>query len=150
MRRIVTATATTITVLVLLFSYHTSTNSGGLAASSAIGSAPAGGTATSDTTTTGDTTTSGSTTFAGVTAPTRWGAVQVEITVAEGRITGSRTLVVPSGNQRDVEINDVAVPILNGEVVDAQSADIDTVSGATVTSDGYVESLQSAIDRAGL
>ena len=59
-------------------------------------------------------------------------------------------LQVPSGNHRDQEINSYAVPVLNREVTDAQSADIDMVSGATVTSEGYIQSLQSAIDRAGL
>ncbi len=56
----------------------------------------------------------------------------------------------PSGNFRDQEINSYAVPILNQEVVQAQSAQIDAVSGATVTSDGYIQSLQSAIDQAHL
>ena len=49
-----------------------------------------------------------------------------------------------------MEINDYALPILIQETLDAQSADIDMVSGATVTSDGYLQSLQSALDQAGL
>jgi uncharacterized protein with FMN-binding domain len=56
----------------------------------------------------------------------------------------------PNGNGRDQEINAYAVPQLNAEVVKAQSASIDAVSGATVTSDGYIQSLQSAIDQAHL
>ena len=56
----------------------------------------------------------------------------------------------PSGNGRDLEINDRALPVLVQETLDAQSADIDMVSGATVTSDGYVTSLQSALDQAGI
>jgi uncharacterized protein with FMN-binding domain len=58
--------------------------------------------------------------------------------------------VYPSGNGRDQEINSVALPILGQEVVQKQSASIDMVSGATVTSDGYLSSLQSAIDQAHL
>jgi uncharacterized protein with FMN-binding domain len=56
----------------------------------------------------------------------------------------------PSGNPKDTEINDQALPILTQETTAAQSAHIDMVSGATVTSTGYLESLQSALDKAGL
>jgi uncharacterized protein with FMN-binding domain len=76
--------------------------------------------------------------------------VQVRITVANGRITAADVLQVPMANHHDQQINSYAVPILNSEVVDAQGADIDMVSGATDTSEGYLTSLQSAIDRAGL
>lgn len=81
---------------------------------------------------------------------TRWGLVQVQITVADGKITKSEVLQVPWDNHEDQQINSYAVPILNDEAVAAQSADIDMVSGATVTSNGYVQSLQSAIDQANL
>jgi uncharacterized protein with FMN-binding domain len=81
---------------------------------------------------------------------TRWGVVQVQISVAGGTVTSANVLQVPSDNPRDQEINSYAVPILNQEVVSAQSANIDMVSGATVTSDGYLQSLQSAFDKAGL
>ena len=74
--------------------------------------------------------------------------VQVEITVENGRITESTVLQVPWSNGKDQEINSHAVPILNSETVDAQSASIDMVSGATYTSQGYIGSLQSAIDQA--
>ena len=59
-------------------------------------------------------------------------------------------LQYPSGNPKDAEINDYALPILTQETTSSQSASIDMVSGATVTSTGYIESLQSAIDQAGL
>ena len=59
-------------------------------------------------------------------------------------------VVYPDGNARDAQINAYALPVLAQEVVAAQSAQIDHVSGATVTSDGYVASLQSAIDQANL
>ncbi len=89
-------------------------------------------------------------TYAGDTAQTQWGPVQVQITVKNGKITASDVLQVPSGNPRDDEINSYAVPVLNSEVVATQNANIDMVSGATVTSDGYIQSLQSALDQAGL
>ncbi|MFC7484856.1 FMN-binding protein [Luedemannella flava] len=49
---------------------------------------------------------------------------------------------------RDAEINRYALPILHDKVIEAQSADVDTVSGATVTSEGYLRSLQAALDKA--
>ena len=83
-------------------------------------------------------------------ADTQWGPVQVRLTVTGGTISKVTVLQYPSGNGKDQEINDYALPILTQETVDAQSAQIDMVSGATVTSDGYLESLQSALDQAGL
>jgi uncharacterized protein with FMN-binding domain len=74
----------------------------------------------------------------------------VQITVAAGKITNVTVLQQPSGNPKDTEINAYALPILIKDTVSAQSAKIDMVSGATVTSDGYVQSLQSALDQAGM
>ncbi len=54
----------------------------------------------------------------------------------------------PNDNFRDQEINSYAIPILNQEAVQAQSGQIDAISGATVTSGGYIQSLQSAVDKA--
>ena len=89
-------------------------------------------------------------TVTGDAASTKYGPVQVEITVADGTITDVTVVDYPSGNGKDQQINARALPVLVRETLDAQSADIDMVSGATVTSDGYVESLQSALDQAGL
>jgi major membrane immunogen (membrane-anchored lipoprotein) len=58
-------------------------------------------------------------------------------------------LATPSGNSKDAQIDNDALPILINETVTAQSATIDMVSGATVTSAGYVQSLQAALDQAG-
>lgn len=93
---------------------------------------------------------SASGTFTGDSVDTRWGPVQVQITVSSGKITAVQAVVYPTDNPRDVEINNQALPILADEAVKAQSSQIDTVSGATVTSDGYISSLQSAIDKANL
>jgi uncharacterized protein with FMN-binding domain len=81
---------------------------------------------------------------------TRWGPVQVRVTVAGGRITDVTAVTYPQDNPRDQQINSSALPELRSEALRAQGADIDTVSGATYTSDGYRESLQSALDAAGL
>ena len=89
-------------------------------------------------------------TYDGNAVSTRFGNVQVQITVAGGKITAAQVLQVPWNDHRDQEINSYAVPVLNSEVVQAQSATIDMVSGATYTSDGYIQSLQSAIDQAHL
>lgn len=88
--------------------------------------------------------------FTGGSVQTRWGPVQVQVTVTAGTITDVQAIVYPDGNGRDQEINAYALPVLRDEVLSAQGTQIDTVSGATVTSDGYISSLQSALDAAHL
>jgi uncharacterized protein with FMN-binding domain len=63
-------------------------------------------------------------------------------------ITKVTVLQQPSGNPRDTEINATALPVLIQETKQAGTAQIDMVSGATVTSTGYIQSLQSALDQA--
>ncbi len=109
-----------------------------------------GTTAQGGTTTQGGTAAGASSTVAGSSVSTRYGPVQVQISVASGKISAVSVLQVPNQNGRDQQINSRAVPILNREAVAAQSAKIDTVSGATYTSGGYIQSLQSAIDKAHL
>ncbi|WP_329221891.1 FMN-binding protein [Streptomyces sp. NBC_01485] len=87
---------------------------------------------------------SGSTTFAGTTVTTEKGDVQVQVTFEGGKITAVAMLKQPNHPQTTA-----AVPKLIAETLTAQSAKIDTVSGATITSDGYRESLQAAIDAKG-
>ncbi|MFJ4620207.1 FMN-binding protein, partial [Streptomyces sp. NPDC088812] len=77
----------------------------------------------------------------GTTVATEKGDVQVEVTFDGDTISAVRMLKQPDHPQTAA-----AVPTLIEETLQAQSADIDTVSGATVTSDGYRESLQAAID----
>lgn len=89
-------------------------------------------------------------TVTGRVAETRWGPVQVQLLVRSGSISRVSVLRYPAGNPRDDEINAYALPILTQETIQAQSARIDMVSGATVTSDGYLQSLQSALDSANL
>jgi uncharacterized protein with FMN-binding domain len=89
-------------------------------------------------------------TVTGAVAQTVWGPVQVQIKVAAGTITGVRILQYPSGNAQDVAIAQYALPVLMRETTRAQSAQIDMVSGATYTSQGYLQSLQSALDQANL
>ena len=141
MRRITLWLLSTVTAVVLLFSYRTSTMGAGTPSTTAAGPG---------TTTNGGASQSGGTTYQGSVASTRWGDVQVTITVADRRITAVDVPVYPDANGRDRQINARALPILTQETLAAQSADIDTVSGATVTSEGYKESLQAALDAAHL
>ena len=146
MRRISLWFLSTVAVVTLLFGYHTSTSGPAAAGDQAVvAPAPAAG---------GSTTTAplaaGSSTVTGEVAQTRWGPVQVRLTLAAGKIAAVDVLQYPDGNNRDREINDEALPVLVQETISAQNAGIDMVSGATVTSNGYVQSLQSARDQAGV
>ena len=87
-------------------------------------------------------------TYTGSSVNTRFGPVQVQIVVSGGVITSADAIDYPTSNPRDRQINQTAVPILVSETLAAQSTRIDMVSGATYTSDGYIRSLQSAIDEA--
>jgi uncharacterized protein with FMN-binding domain len=165
-RRLTLWIVSTVAALVLLFSYHTSTEGFGSRQAAALAPANPGSASTStapptpgsssssnDSSSNGSgssTSTSTSGTFTGSTVDTRWGPVQVQVTVAGGKITDVQATVYPQDNPRDQEINAYALPVLHDEAISAQSAQIDAVSGATVTSDGYIESLQAAIDAANL
>jgi uncharacterized protein with FMN-binding domain len=169
MRRIVLWFASTVSVLVLLFGYHTSTsgpsnaatetaivsvrgagNAGGSASSSAPspGRSRAGGSAGSQPGS--NDTTPARRTVTGAVAATQWGPVQVQLTVSGDTITRVAVVQYPNGNPQDYAINSQALPILIHETTTSQSANIDMVSGATITSTGYLQSLQSALDQAGL
>ncbi|MFE3634577.1 FMN-binding protein [Streptomyces sp. NPDC059168] len=89
-------------------------------------------------------------TVTGATASTKYGPVQVRITLSGSTITGARAVQYPDEMARSQDISSTAVPKLNQETLAAQSANIDTVSGASYTSAGYRQSLQSALDRAGI
>lgn len=89
-------------------------------------------------------------TFDGTTAETQYGPVQVEIVVSAGTITDVKALQLTDQGGRSVEISNYAAPILRTEALSAQSANIQSVSGATYTSQGYITSLQAALDKSGL
>jgi uncharacterized protein with FMN-binding domain len=158
-KRIVLWFMSTLTVVTLLFGYSTSTSGPGTATSvlaqpstdtgtaSGAGSGTASGTDGTD----GSSGSAASpSTVTGTAAGTRWGPVQVRLTVDGDTITDVTVVEYPTGNGKDRQINARAIPVLVRETLDAQSADIDMVSGATVTSEGYLESLQAALDEAGL
>jgi len=158
MRRVILAIVSTAAGLVLLLTFKThstsavstppaaisSPNQSASApavtpsASSSPSTAPSGGTATSARTVTG------------AAADTMYGPVQVQVTVKNGKITAAQAVEYPENDPRDQQINSYAIPALNQETVAAGSAKIDMISGATYTSQGYITSLQSALDQAGL
>ncbi|MFB7286115.1 FMN-binding protein [Actinacidiphila glaucinigra] len=88
-------------------------------------------------------------TVTGDAAQTSYGPVQVKITVEGGRIVSAAAVQAPAGTPTSDRLTATAVPELNQAAVTAQSAQIDTVSGASFTSEGYRKSLQSALDKAG-
>lgn len=157
MKRIAYAVLGTLAGLVLLFSYRTSlqvvpptaadgTTSGTTTGTSNGSAGTSGGSSGSS----GNSSSSGlkDGTYTGQSTDTRWGPVQVRITVSGGRITAAEAVDYPMNNGRDQQINRYAIPQLQNETLQAQSAQIDMVSGATYTSEGYTTSLQSAIDQA--
>jgi uncharacterized protein with FMN-binding domain len=89
-------------------------------------------------------------TFPGAVVQTRFGAVQVQITVQSGKITDVTALQLTDAERKSIQISNRAAPLLRTEVLAAQSADVQTISGATITSDAYLSSLQAALDAANL
>ena len=164
-KRAVGALLSTALGLVLLLSFKTPETA--VVASSngsdqAVVGQPAGGTsqtggtgsgsaAASAQTATGAQTTSGYAdgTVAGQVVSTRYGDVQVQVTISGGAITDITALELPSGDGHSSRISEAVGPMLRSEALQAQSATIDLVSGATYTSTAYRESLQSALDAAG-
>ena len=89
-------------------------------------------------------------TFSGIAAPTAYGPVQVQITISNGKITGATALTYPQNSGRDRQINSQAIPLLIQETLQAQSANIQGVGGASYTSQGWYDSLVSALKKAGM
>ena len=171
-KRIVLWVLSTLSTVVVLFGYHTSTsstlatNSTGTTFSGSLqGQSTSGGSATTSGTG-GGTTSSGSappndssgssgsdsssTSVTGQTAHTQWGPVQVQLDVSGSTITNVTILQYPNGNGTDIQIANYALPQLIQDTLDSQGHNVSMVSGATYTSQGYLQSLQSALDQAGL
>ncbi|POX49024.1 FMN-binding protein [Streptomyces sp. Ru72] len=163
LRRMVLAGAATVSGMVLLLSMkpHSSpgiaaaapapSSSAGVSAGSggstgSSGSSSSSGSSGSSGSSSGGSATTGTRTVTGDSVETRYGPVQVRITVTNGKLTDVTAVAYPQDSPRDQEINSYAVPQLNREALAAQSANIDVVSGATYTSQGYQQSLQSALD----
>ncbi|HWB65748.1 MAG TPA: FMN-binding protein [Mycobacteriales bacterium] len=163
MRRVILAIVSTAAALVLLLSFKSHSPAGVASPAAAVSSTGTStsnsssgsdaGTGSSPTTTakrTAKTHVSATKTVTGDAADTQYGPVQVQITVKDGKVTTAKATEYPAQDPRDAQINYYAIPVLNQEAAQAGSASIDMVSGATYTSEGYIQSLQSALDKAGL
>jgi uncharacterized protein with FMN-binding domain len=170
LRRVILAICATAVGLVLLLSFKTHTQSGvagaspaaalgspapgndadGSSASTSPSAPPSASPAASGSAKSGTAGSAAAQTVTGAAWPTIYGPVQVKITVADGKITAVTAVEYPLDTPRDQQINSYAIPQLNAEALAAGSARIDSVSGATYTSQGYVGSLQSALDKAGI
>ncbi|HEV2639134.1 MAG TPA: FMN-binding protein [Actinocrinis sp.] len=176
MRRVILALLATTVGLVLLLSYKAHTQSPvvsalsapdpgpsattdptsgaangailGPAASPTAASTPTSGSGSGTNTSTNTSAKSG--TFVGAPVSSQFSTIQVEVVLADGRISDIKLLEDTDDEQRSAMIDGYATPILRSEALSAQSANIDVVSGATYTSQSYSQSLQSALDKAGL
>lgn len=130
-----------------------SSNSTGSSTSGSAGSgaATSGSSGSTSGTTSGSASSSGTATngtFTGQSVSTRFGNVQVQVTISSGKITEVTALQLTDDSGRSQMISSRAAPVLRSEVLQAQSANVDTVGGATYTSEAYLSSLQSALDSA--
>ena len=89
-------------------------------------------------------------TYLGSAANTIYGAVQVSVTIKRGKITKVNVPVYPVGTFQDKQINSQAIPLLAQEVLQAQSSNINNITGASYTAQGFYISLVSALGKAGL
>jgi uncharacterized protein with FMN-binding domain len=151
MKRVLTAITLTVAGLAALLGFRTRDP---VAAVPSTTTAASGSTTTPATTTpTGPggttTTTAGTVQADGPTVGTPYGPVQVQVTLSGGRLVDVVALQLPGGNGESYQINAYAAPRLRDMALQAQSARIDVVSGATFTSRAYAQSLQGALDAAG-
>jgi uncharacterized protein with FMN-binding domain len=86
--------------------------------------------------------------YTGGAADAQWGNVQVKITIQNGRLTNVQFLQYPNHRDRSVEINNYAMPQLTSEAIQAQSSQVDIISGATDTSEAFMQSLGDALSQA--
>jgi uncharacterized protein with FMN-binding domain len=86
--------------------------------------------------------------YTGQTADAFYGAVQVQVTIQGGKLASVKFLQFPNDRRTSQRINSQAVPMLQSEAIQAQTAQVDIISGATLTSQAFIESLQSALDNA--
>ena len=150
MRRSASLIIATTGGLALLANFHTSNPVGTVATGplpTETTTAPAGSTRGTTVPSTTTTAAGGKRTIDGPIAPTDYGDVQVRVTLNGTQIVDVQPLMMPNDRSRSVRISQEAGPLLRQEVLRAQSANIDFVSGATYTSDGYIRSLQGALDK---
>lgn len=87
-------------------------------------------------------------TFIGDSADAFYGLIQVQAVISGGKITDVKFLQAPSDRSRSIDINSQADPMLTQEAIQVQSAQVDIISGATDSSNAFIQSLQSALSKA--
>jgi len=142
LRRILLGTAATVAGVVALLALKQPAGGGNLAGPPA-GQAPPPVAATAPAGAGG----AGGQTLTGDVVDTQYGPVQVSVTMSGGKVTAAQAVKTPNSGPRREQIAKDSIPKLNQQAVSA--AKVDTVSGATYTSEGYAKSLQSALDKAG-
>ena len=111
---------------------------------------PGTGVSSSPTVTPPSTAAPASKTVVGPVVTNQYGPVQVEIVVRDGQLVDVESVQLPSDRSRSRYINSIAGPELRQEALQVRSANVDIISGATYTSESYAQSLQGALDQAGL
>jgi uncharacterized protein with FMN-binding domain len=160
MRRVIFAVAGTVAGLVALLSFKSHSPTVPVAATSGTGGGSSSSSSSSTSTPTTTTVpgefpegslagklTPGETAVTGHVANTVYGPVQIQLIVKSGKIVKVAVLQQPMNTIHDIQIGEFAFPRLISETLAAQNAKIDTVSGASYTSAGYISSLQSAVDQ---
>ena len=162
MRRVIFAVTGTVAGLVALLSFKSHSPTVPVAATSGTGGGSSSSSSSSSSSTTSTTTTvpgefpegslagkltPGETAVTGHVANTVYGPVQIQLIVKSGKIVKVAVLQQPMNTIHDIQIGEFAFPRLISETLAAQNAKIDTVSGASYTSAGYISSLQSAVDQ---
>lgn len=170
MKRMPIVLAATAAGLATVLGFHTQKMSSnvlsGLSGASGAGttptSSPSGaGSGTSTTTAAGSSTTPGSTSTSTTTAAGtrtalgadvqyRYGELELQVTATGGRITNVQPAIDTAFDPRSSQVNSYAEPLLQSQTLQAQNANINGVSGATFTSQAYVQSLQAALDKLGI
>jgi uncharacterized protein with FMN-binding domain len=156
MRRVIFAVTGTIAGLVALLSFKSHSPTVPVAATSGTGGGSSSSSSSTSTTTVpgefpegslAGKLTPGETAVTGHVAHTVYGPVQIQLIVKSGKIVKVAVLQQPMNTIHDIQIGEFAFPRLISETLAAQNAKIDTVSGASYTSAGYISSLQSAVDQ---
>jgi len=127
----------------------TGTGSGSSNGGSTSGTGTSSGTSSGSTGSTGSTGAAKDGTFNGTTVQTPFGPMQVAAVISGGKLTDVKVLQRTNQGGRSIQISNQADPMLRNEVLQAQSANVSTIGGATYTSEGYLQSLQAALDQAG-
>ena len=126
----------------------TSSNNASVSSSTSTGSSASGSTGSGSTSTNATTSKYTDGTFVGNTYDAYYGSVQVSVTITSGKITAVKFLQYPNTHSTSVYINQQAMPYLQQEAIQAQSANVQLISGATYTSQAFIQSLSSALAKA--